>query len=74
VFTTIAGESRYSAEADEVSETLDHVEGLVNDDGQSVAEVAEYLRDRRRELFPEGPGEADESAESEETAEEVSSE
>ena len=74
VFTTIASESRYGAEADEVAETLDHVEGLVNDDGQSVAEVADYLRDRRRELFPEGPGEADESAESEEAAEEVSSE
>lgn len=74
VFTTIAGESRYGAEADEVAETLDRVEGLVNDDGQSVAEVAEYLRDRRRELFPEGPGEGDESEETEEATDEVSSE
>lgn len=57
VFTTIAGESRYSAEAEEVAETLDNVEGLVNEDGQSAAEVADFLRERRRELFPEGPGE-----------------
>lgn len=58
VFTTIAGESRYSAEAEDVAETLDNVEGLVNEDGQDVAEVADYLRERRRELFPKGPGEA----------------
>jgi DNA repair exonuclease SbcCD nuclease subunit len=57
VFTTIAGESRYSEEAEEVAETLDNVEGLVNGDGQSVAEVADYLRERRRELFPEAQGE-----------------
>ncbi|WP_433628369.1 metallophosphoesterase family protein [Halomicrococcus sp. NG-SE-24] len=61
VFTTIAGESRYSTEEEEVAETLNHVEGLVNEDGQDVSEVAEYLRKRRRELFPDGPGEAYES-------------
>lgn len=59
VFTTIAGESRYSAEADAVADTLDRTENLVNDDEQSTAEVAEYLRERRRELFPDGPSGAD---------------
>jgi len=56
VFTTIAGESRYSAEAEQVAETLDHVEELVNEDEQTTSEVANYLKERRRELFPEGPG------------------
>ncbi len=61
VFTTIAGESRYSGETDAVAETLDSTENLVNEDSQSTAEVAEYLRERRRELFPDGAGaEADE--------------
>lgn len=74
VFTTIAGESRYSAEAEEVAETLDNVEGLVNDDGQNVAEVADYLRNRRRELFPEGPGEAGDAENTDDATEGVSSE
>ncbi|WP_436910222.1 metallophosphoesterase family protein [Halosimplex marinum] len=74
VFTTIAGESRYSAEAEEVAETLDHVEGLVNEDGQGVAEVADYLRERRRELFPEGPGEASDAENTDDATNEVSSE
>lgn len=74
VFTTIAGESRYSAEAEEVAETLDHVEGLVNEDGQDVAEVADYLRERRRELFPEGPGEASDAENTDDATNEVSSE
>lgn len=74
VFTTIAGESRYSAEAEEVAETLDHVEGLVNEDGQGVAEVADYLRERRRELFPEGPGEASDAENTDDPTNEVSSE
>jgi hypothetical protein len=59
VFTTIADESRYSTEADAVADTLDRTENLVNDDGQSTASVAEYLRERRRELFPDGLTEAD---------------
>jgi len=55
VLKTLADESRYSAQAEKVAETLGHVEGLVNEDGQSVTEVADYLRERRRELFPDGP-------------------
>lgn len=55
VFTTIAEESRYSAEGDAVADTLDRTENLVNEDEQSPAEVAEYLRERRRALFPDGP-------------------
>lgn len=74
VFTTIAGESRYSAEAEEVAETLDNVEGLVNEDGESVAEVADYLRERRRELFPEGPGETADAESTDNATNEVSSE
>lgn len=74
VFTTIAGESRYSAEAEAVAETLDQVEGLVNEDEQSVGEVAEYLRQRRRELFPEGPGARDEQGEADGAANGVNSE
>lgn len=74
VFTTLAGESRYSAEAEAVAETLDRVEGLINEDGQRVAEVADYLRDRRRELFPEGPGEPDDAEETGDATEAVSSE
>lgn len=60
VFTTIAGESRYSAEDVAVAETLDQVEGLVNEDDQTVSEVAEYLKERRRELFPSGGGGSEE--------------
>lgn len=56
VFTTIAGESRYSAAKTDVAETLDRVEGLVNEDDQTVSDVAEYLKERRRELFPDGAG------------------
>lgn len=56
VFTTLAGESRYSEEEDAVAETLDAVEQLVNDDRENVAKVAEYLQQCRRELFPAGPG------------------
>jgi len=74
VFTTLAGESRYSAQAEDVAETLDHVEGLVNEDGQSVSEVADYLRERRRELFPEGPSEAVDAENTDEATNEVSSE
>jgi DNA repair exonuclease SbcCD nuclease subunit len=73
VFTTIAGESRYSDQEEAVAETLDHVEGLVNDEGQSVSEVAEYLKDRRRELFPDGIGSESEQGEVSVT-DEVSSE
>jgi len=65
VFTTISGESRYSGEADAVAETLDRTENLVNKDNQSTAEIAEYLRERRRELFPDGPGAEDEEEEAE---------
>jgi DNA repair exonuclease SbcCD nuclease subunit len=74
VFTTIAGESRYSAEAEQVAATLDHVEGLVNDDGQSASEIADYLKSRRRELFPDGPGEAADPESTDEATDEVSSE
>jgi exonuclease SbcD len=74
VFTTIAGESRYSAEAEAVAETLDNVEGLVNEDEQSVAEVADYLRERRRELFPEGPGETTDAEHTDDATNGVSSE
>ena len=74
VFTTLADESRYSAQAEEVAETLDHVEGLVNEDGQSVAEVADYLRERRRELFPEGPGETADAENTDDATNEVRSE
>ncbi|WP_459192079.1 metallophosphoesterase family protein [Halosimplex sp. J119] len=74
VFTTIAGESRYSSEAESVAETLDQVEGLVNEDEQSVGEVADYLRQRRRELFPEGPGARDEQGEADGATNEVNSE
>ena len=70
----IAGESRYSAEAEEVAEILDNVEGLVNEDGESVAEVADYLRERRRELFPEGPGETADAESTDNATNEVSSE
>jgi exonuclease SbcD len=54
VFTTIAGESRYSAETEAVARTLDELEGLVTDDGQGASEAADYLGERRRELFPDG--------------------
>jgi len=74
VFTTIAGESRYSAEAEQVAETLDHVEELVNEDEQSTSEVATYLKERRRELFPKGPGETADGESSDESSEEVTSE
>jgi DNA repair exonuclease SbcCD nuclease subunit len=56
VFTTIAGESRYGAKEEAVADTLDQVEGLVNDDGEGVSAVAEHLTERRRALFPDGPG------------------
>ncbi|MFC3957657.1 metallophosphoesterase family protein [Halovivax cerinus] len=59
VFTTIAGESRYNGETNAVAETLDRTENLVNEDSQSTAGVAEYLRERRRELFPDGAGAED---------------
>jgi DNA repair exonuclease SbcCD nuclease subunit len=63
VFETLASESRYSDAAAAVAETLDRVEGLVNEDDEDVAAVAEYLQERRRELFPE-----DTSASQEETS------
>ncbi len=63
VFTTIAGESRYSAETEAVARTLDELEGLVTEEGEDVSEVAAYLGERRRELFPEGAADSgDESA------------
>ena len=74
VFTTLAAESRYSAQSEKVAKTLDHVEELVNEDEQSVAEVADYLRERRRELFPEGPGETADAKNTDETTNEVSPE
>ncbi|GAB7012950.1 metallophosphoesterase family protein [Halolamina salina] len=74
VFTTIAGESRYSGEAEEVAATLDQVEDLVNEDEQNVSEVADYLRERRRELFPDGPGETADTGDANEATNEVSSE
>ena len=63
VFTTLAEESRYSAAADDVAATLDELEGLVTEDGAGVGEAASYLRERRRELFPEGVGETGETDE-----------
>ncbi|MEZ3170140.1 DNA repair exonuclease [Halorubrum sp. RMP-47] len=57
VFTTLAEESRYSAAADDVAATLDELEGLVTEDDAGVGETASYLRERRRELFPDGVGE-----------------
>lgn len=60
VFTTLAEESRYSAAADDVAATLDELEGLVTEEDVSVAEAASYLRERRRELFPDGVGESKE--------------
>lgn len=65
VFTTLAEESRYSTAADDVAATLDELEGLVTEDDAGVGEAASYLRERRRELFPDGvgePGETDEAA------------
>ena len=62
VFGTIAGESRYSGETEAVARTLDELEGLVTEDEQGVSEVADYLGERRRELFPDGAGEADDEA------------
>lgn len=64
VFTTIAEESRYAAQSDDVAAMLDELEGLVNEEGYGTADAAEYLRERRRELFPDGPGseEADDEA------------
>ncbi|MFA9518119.1 exonuclease SbcCD subunit D [Halopenitus sp. H-Gu1] len=59
VFTTLAGESRYSGETDAVADTLDRTEKLVNKNNQSTVEVAEFLRERRRELFPDGQGAED---------------
>ena len=58
VFTTIAGESRYSAETEAVARTLDELEGLVTNEGEGVSEVADYLGERRRELFPDGAAES----------------
>lgn len=63
VFGTIAGESRYSREAEAVATTLDELEGLVNEDGQGTTEIAAYLRERRRELFPNGPVESSDATE-----------
>jgi len=63
VFTTLAEESRYSAAADDVAATLDELEGLVTEDGVGVGEAASYLRERRRELFPNGVGEPGETGE-----------
>ena len=57
VFDTIAGESRYSAETEAVARTLDELEGLVTEDDQGVSAVADYLGERRRELFPDGAAE-----------------
>lgn len=59
VFETLAEESRYSGDAEAVAETLDRVESLVNEDGEDAAAIAEYLQERRRELFPEGQDEGD---------------
>ena len=58
LFTTIAGESRYSAETEAVARTLDELEGLVTNEGEGVSEVADYLGERRRELFPDGAAES----------------
>lgn len=57
VFTTLASESRYSDRAEEVAITLDQTEQLINEESEDVTEIAEYLGSRRRELFPDGPGE-----------------
>jgi DNA repair exonuclease SbcCD nuclease subunit len=54
VFTRLAEESRYSDQASEVASALDELEGLVTDDEVGTAGVAEYLQERRRELFPDG--------------------
>lgn len=53
VFETLASESRYADRSEAVAETLDRVEDLVNEDGEGVDAVAEYLKERRRDLFPE---------------------
>lgn len=58
VFTTLADESRYSEQADAVATTLDELEHLVTEDNAGTSQAAEYLRDRRRELFPDGVGDA----------------
>lgn len=63
VFSTIAEESRYAAESDAVASTLDELEERINERDHSLGDIAEYLRERRRELFPEGP--APESSEDE---------
>ena len=40
-----------------MARTLDELEGLVTEDDQGVSEVADYLGERRRELFPNGAAE-----------------
>lgn len=63
VFETIAEESQYGGAAESVAETLSETEQLVTDDEEGTASVAEFLRERRRELFPDGPvAETDEAA------------
>lgn len=63
VFTTIAEESRYAERSGDVAAMLDELEGLVNEEGYGTDDAAEYLRNRRRELFPDGPGSEDASGE-----------
>lgn len=68
VFTTIASESRYAGQSEDVAAMLDELEGLVNEEGYGMDDAAEYLRERRRELFPKGATtEGDEDDESAET-------
>ena len=58
VFTTLAEESRYGEQAEEVATTLDELEHRVTEGNEGTATVAEFLQDRRRELFPEGVGQS----------------
>lgn len=56
VFTTLAEESRYSARADAVADVLDELERQVTEEGHGPEQAASYLREMRRNLFPEGIG------------------
>jgi DNA repair exonuclease SbcCD nuclease subunit len=69
VFETLAEESQYGGAAESVAETLSETEQLVTDDGEGTASVAEFLRDRRRELFPDGPGGEADGTDTEQTDE-----
>lgn len=53
VFQAIAEESPYDEASDSVAETLTETEQLVTEDNAGTAAVAEFLQERRRELFPE---------------------